>query len=124
MTPGAPGEERREATIWQQFRRRRVVRTVLLYLAFVFLAVELFFLASQHLALPPWAFRALLGVAVLGFPLAVVLAWTYDVTPAGIVKTPEEPGPEPTPSAGPRMGWALLGGAALALALVLRILRM
>lgn len=41
---------------------------------------------------PGWAFRALLGAAALGFPLATVLAWDFDITSRGIVRTPEEPG--------------------------------
>jgi hypothetical protein len=125
MTAGGQGGggARREPGLWQQFRRRRVIRTVLLYLAFVPLAAESFLALSQVVAMPPWAFRAVLGVAVLGFPFAVVLAWTYDVTPSGIVKTPEEFGPEP-PSAGPRRGWVLLGAGALVAALALRLLRM
>ena len=126
MPVGAPGGAGgpREPGMWQQFRRRRVTRTVLLYLACMFLVVESYLFVAQHVALPPWGFRVLMGAAVLGFPFTVVLAWTYDVTPTGIVRTPEEPGPEPPPSPGPRLGWALLGAAALGAGLVIRMLRM
>jgi hypothetical protein len=37
-----------------------------------------------------------MGVVVLGFPFAVVLAWTYDLTPEGIVRTPDEIAPDPS----------------------------
>jgi hypothetical protein len=109
--------------MWQQFRRRRVTRSVLLYLAFAFLLMEAVLTAAGSVALPSWGFRAVVGGVVLGFPLVVVLAWTYDVTPKGIVKTPEDPGPEAPPSAGGRVGWIVgLVGAVLA-GVVLRLLR-
>jgi hypothetical protein len=109
--------------MWQQFRRRRVIRTVLLYLALSYLAVEAALLAATWVELPSWGLRAVFGVVVLGFPLAVVLAWTYDVTPTGIVRTPDDPGAEPTPSTGPRLGWALLGAGAALGGVILRLLR-
>ncbi len=46
----------------------------------------------------------LLGV---GFPVALVLAWAFDVTPSGIEKTPEETGT--TAARNMRYGWALAG---------------
>ena len=124
MTVEDPGQRQEDPGMWQEFRRRRVTRTVLLYLVFAFLAVEAFLVVDGLITLPPWSLRAVVGAAVLGFPLTVVLAWSYDVTPSGIVKTPEELEPEPPPSLGPELGWLILGGSALAVALVLRFLRL
>jgi hypothetical protein len=124
MTLGGPREVRPEPTMWQQFRRRRVIRTVVLYLAFVVLATELYLFAAQFVAFPPWGFRAVVGVAVLGFPFTVVLAWTYDVTPTGIVRTPDELGAEPPPPPpATKRGWVIASVAALLVALALRLLR-
>ncbi|HUP52104.1 MAG TPA: hypothetical protein VM198_06475 [Longimicrobiales bacterium] len=123
MALGGPREGRHEPNMWQQFQRRRVIRTVLLYLALMFLVIEAYLLATQLVAFPPWGFRAVVGAAVLGFPFAVVLAWTYDLTPSGIVKTPEEPGPEPAAPTGPRRAWLITVVAALVAALVVRVLR-
>ncbi|HET9949293.1 MAG TPA: hypothetical protein VFQ22_10265 [Longimicrobiales bacterium] len=113
--------------MWQQFRRRRVIRTVLLYLMVAFGLSEITLFVAPALALPEWAVRAVFGVLVLGFPATVVLAWTYDVTPEGIVRTPdeEEDGPPapPPPAPGGRFGWLLGGGLALLVGLVLRLLR-
>jgi hypothetical protein len=116
-------DHEQEPGMWQQFRRRRVTRTVLLYLVFAFLGLEATLFAAPLVGLPEWAIRVAFGAAVLGFPLAVVLAWTYDVTPRGIVKTPEDLGPEASPSLGPRLAWAVLGAGALAAALIIRLMR-
>ncbi|TXS95951.1 tetratricopeptide repeat protein [Parahaliea maris] len=40
------------------------------------------------LGLPDWAITSLLAVAAAGFPLAMGLAWVFDLTPEGIVETP------------------------------------
>ena len=83
-----------EPGMWQQFRRRRVTRSVITYLAVAFAVVEAAWSLIMYLQLPEWGSRAVLGAVVIGFPLAVVLAWTYDVTPEGIVKTPDDEGPD------------------------------
>ena len=123
MSLGGPEPGGREPTMWQQFRRRRVIRTVLLYFALMFLAIEGYLFAAQFVALPPWGFRTLMGVVVLGFPFAVVLAWAYDVTPSGIVRTPEELGPEAPHAAGPGQASLFVAAGAVVVALALRMLR-
>lgn len=117
------GEGEREPGMWQQLRRRRVTGTVLLYLAVAFFVLEATLFVAPRIGLPEWGVRVAFGVAVLGFPLAVVLAWTYDVTRRGVVRTPEIPGPEAAPSGGPALGWAALAAGALAAAIIIRILR-
>ena len=56
---------------------------------------------------------------MLGFPVAIVLAWTYDVSPEGIEKTPEDATGDPAYEAGPRMLWAALVLAASAIGTLL-----
>lgn len=124
MSAGTGGGGRhREPGLWQQFRRRRVTRTVLLYLVISYLVAEAALFLSPVLGITEVGLRVVLGAIVLGFPVAVVLAWTYDVTPTGIVKTPEDLAAEPPPSPGPERGWVMLGGVALVTALILRLLR-
>jgi hypothetical protein len=65
--------------------------------------------------------RLVLGALVLGFPMAVVLAWTFDLTPSGVVRTPDEwadPTPEPT-----RKAWLVLTVVGIAAGVVLRMMR-
>lgn len=79
-------------TVWQELRRRRVGKVVVAYLAVAFAAVEAGGFLGQSVTAPEWIGRVVLGTLVLGFPTAVVLAWTYDITPTGVVKTPDEVG--------------------------------
>jgi len=38
--------------------------------------------------LPNWAFRLVVVLLLIGFPIALILAWAYDITPQGIRATP------------------------------------
>ncbi len=109
--------------MWQQFRRRRVVRVVVTYAASSFALVQAALLLLPHFALPDWSIRAVWGVVVMGFPVTVVLSWTYDLTPRGIVRTPDELGPAPTEPPEERRLWLLLTILAIAVGFVARAIR-
>ncbi|HEU0209430.1 MAG TPA: tetratricopeptide repeat protein [Candidatus Udaeobacter sp.] len=90
-----------------QLKQRRVYRVAIGYAIVAWLMVQIAatvlpaFHASE-VVLP--VLIVLLGV---GFPVALVLAWAFDVTPSGIEKTPEEAGT--TAAMNMRHAWALAG---------------
>ncbi|GMV07927.1 MAG: hypothetical protein AMXMBFR53_42020 [Gemmatimonadota bacterium] len=88
----------------RELRRRRVGRVALGYLAVGYALVEAAH-AFLPAAAPSWAFRAVLGSAALGFPVALVLAWDFDITDWGIVRTLEEEGSQAPLPARPRLPW-------------------
>jgi serine/threonine-protein kinase len=70
--------------IWDELKRRRVVRVALAYAAALFLVLQVADLTFEPLGLPEVAFRILLMVGLVCFPVAVALAWAFDVTPEGV----------------------------------------
>jgi len=42
----------------------------------------------EALGLPPWSLTLLIVLVLLGFPISLVLAWAYEITPQGIRKDP------------------------------------
>ena len=112
-----------EPGVWQELRKRRVTRTAVSYLAYAFFVVEVVWLALPGLDLPPWAGRAVVGAAVLGFPLATVLAYTFDITPGGIVRTPDQLHEAPSGPSASRMAWLLGCAAAVAGGVLIHLLR-
>jgi class 3 adenylate cyclase/TolB-like protein len=72
---------------WAEVHRRGLVRTGATYLVLSLLAVLLLPYAESMVNLPHWAGTALLGILIVGFPLAMFLAWTYERSPAGFVRT-------------------------------------
>lgn len=82
-------------TVWQEVRHRRVGKVVLAYLAMMFAVVEVAVVLVPAFAIPESLWRVGLGALVLGFPAAVVFAWTYDLTATGFVRTPDHLGDPP-----------------------------
>jgi TolB-like protein/Flp pilus assembly protein TadD len=68
----------------EQIKRRNVGRVAILYLVIGYLVLEIFGVFSHLLAMPEWAGRAAVIVVALGFPVALLFAWAYEVTPEGI----------------------------------------
>ena len=68
-------------------RRRQVFRVAAIYAAVVWAAVEVADVVVPAFGLPDWVLTAVVILAILGFPVAVVLAWIFDVGKDGIVRT-------------------------------------
>ena len=104
---------------WEELERRRVFRVAVAYVAAAFAVVQAADLWLSGSSAPDWALRVVLGVVVLGFPAAIVLAWTYDVTPEGIERTAEDATDDPGYDAGPARLWAAFVILASGLGIVL-----
>jgi len=76
-------EEQR--THWlAQLRERGVVRVALSYAAIAWLLLQAADVTFEPLGLPGWAMRALIVAAILGFPVAVLLAWHFEIGDHGL----------------------------------------
>jgi len=87
------GTEHPVGAVLREVNRRRVGRVAVAYLAAAYGILECAWAFLPGLGSPAWAFRAVLGAVALGFPLATVLAWDFDITPRGIERTSDESGP-------------------------------
>ena len=76
----------------EELKRRKVVRVGVVYGAVAYAVVETADVFGPALQLPPWIVTAVAFVAVLGFPIALVLAWAFDITPEGVERTTESTG--------------------------------
>jgi tetratricopeptide (TPR) repeat protein/TolB-like protein len=70
-----------------ELRRRRVFRVAVVYGGVAFVIVQAADLVFPALNLPGWTYSFLVALALLGFPLAVALAWAFDITPGGVRRT-------------------------------------
>jgi TolB-like protein len=68
-------------------KRRRVYRVAVVYAAVAFVIWQAAEIAVPGLNLPDWVLTFVIIITLLGFPIAVVLAWAFDVTHAGVVRT-------------------------------------
>ena len=67
-----------------ELKRRKVFKVGAAYLVAAWLAVQAASIGFPAFDAPPWALRVFILVALLGFPIAVVMAWMFDVTPQGV----------------------------------------
>ena len=77
-----------------EFRRRRVFRVAAVYVVASWVLIQLGSATFEPIGLPLWSMRLLLVLLALGFPLACLLAWVYDIGVHGIQRTAPLPQPE------------------------------
>lgn len=70
--------------LWDELRRRRVVRVAAAYAIVLFGILQVAELTLEPLGLPGWSYTLVLVVGLLGLPLAIVIAWAFDMTPSGL----------------------------------------
>ena len=76
-----------------QFYRRKVMRVALGYFVVGWIMMQIGEVTFEALSLPPWALTFLIIVVILGLPIALILAWAFEVTPEGIIKDPADETP-------------------------------
>ncbi len=72
------------ASFLPEIRRRNVFKVAAAYLLVAWVLIQIADILAPQLNLPDWVPRFVTFIFLLGFPLALVLAWVFDVTPAGI----------------------------------------
>jgi tetratricopeptide (TPR) repeat protein len=72
-----------------ELRRRKVFRVVAAYAVIAWAVTEVSATVAPALHLPEWTVTLVVVFAILGFPVAALLAWAYDLTPDGIQATPD-----------------------------------
>lgn len=73
-------------TMWE-LRRRHVYRVVGAYAISAWFVVQIADVVLPALFAPEWVISVIVLLAILGLPVAIILAWAYDITPSGVVRT-------------------------------------
>jgi TolB-like protein/Tfp pilus assembly protein PilF len=72
-----------------ELKRRNVFRVATFYVVAGWVLLQAGDLLFGTLGVPDWSLKLLLGLLVLGFPVALVFAWVYELTPEGIKREHE-----------------------------------
>ena len=73
---------------FEEVQRRKVYRVAAAYIIAAGFIIQVGSAVFPAWELPNWAFRLVVVLLLIGFPIALILAWAYDVTPQGIRATP------------------------------------
>ena len=92
-----------------ELRRRNVIRMAVLYMVAAWLVMQVAEVVIALASLPTWAGASVLVVLAIGFPVALVLSWFYEITPAGIALEKDvAPGDSITHITGRRMDFIVI----------------
>jgi Tol biopolymer transport system component len=87
-------------SLWGELKRRKVVQVAAVYAVVAWLLTQISATVEQPLSLPPWFDTAVITLVAIGFPIAVILAWAFDVGPQGVRAASAEGGSAPAPTTG------------------------
>jgi TolB-like protein/Tfp pilus assembly protein PilF len=69
-----------------EIKRRKVFQVAAVYAVVSWLVIQIIDVVNEPLNLPDWLDTVVIVLLAVGFPVAVVLAWAFDLTPEGVVK--------------------------------------
>src|SRR3954464_9120394 len=80
------------SNFFAELQRRKVYRVAAAYIIAAGFIIQIGSAVFPAWELPNWTLRLVIVLLLVGFPVALILAWAYDVTPQGIQATPKIPG--------------------------------
>ncbi|MEX0962504.1 MAG: hypothetical protein WDZ52_00480 [Pseudohongiellaceae bacterium] len=104
----------------EEFKRRNIFKVSVAYAIVAWLLIQVADTLLPAFEAPDWVLRVFALVVILGFPLAILLAWAFELTPAGIKATSHvAPGESIAPQTGLMLNFAILGLVVLAVGFLL-----
>lgn len=104
-------------TFLSELKRRKVYRVAVAYVVVAWLLIQAASILFPTFEAPAWVMKVFVTAIVLGFPVALILAWAFDLTPQGIRRSEE--GAPSQPTSGARGKWIAVVVAAAVLAAAL-----
>ena len=96
--------------------RRNVVRMGALYAVGGWLTLQVADVLFGALSLPEWSLRMVLGMLILGFPVVLIFAWVYEMTPEGLKRESDvDRSASVTPYTAKKLNGAIISVLAVAL---------
>src|SRR6202051_3378101 len=74
-------------SFFSELKRRNVYKVAVAYAIVGWLLVQVATQVFPFLEIPNWVVRLVIALVVIGFPIALVLAWAFEATPEGIKRT-------------------------------------
>ena len=72
---------------WQELKRRRVIHVIVVYVTVAIVIIGLVDDVYEHLRLPDWTPLLVIIILAVGFPVAIIISWIFDISLKGVTKT-------------------------------------
>jgi len=104
-------------SFFAELRRRNVFRVAVAYGIVAWLLVEVASVVLPTFKAPEWFMQAFTFVVIVGFPLALIFAWAYELTPEGLKKEKDvDRSQSITTRTGRKLDFIIIGVMAIAIA--------
>src|SRR5256714_6594836 len=106
-------------TFLTQLKRRQVYRVAVAYAIVAWLLIQAASILFPTFEAPPWVMKVFVTAVILGFPVALILAWAFELTPEGLRRS-EDVAPRELKTRKPGSKWTavIVTAAMLAAALL------
>ena len=97
-----------------ELKRRNIFRVAGVYAVAGWLLAQMAAVLENSLNMPAWFDTVVVSLLLIGFPIAMILAWAFETTPDGIKRTEAVSGADSiTQITGRKLDYVLIGGLAL-----------
>src|SRR5713101_6854094 len=72
---------------FSELKRRNVYKIAIAYAVVAWLLMQIATQVFPFLEIPNWAIRLVIMLIVIGFPIALIIAWAFELTPEGLKRT-------------------------------------
>jgi Tol biopolymer transport system component len=94
-------------SFFAELRRRNVFKVGAAYAVVAWLLLQITDVVLPTFGTPQWVAQTITFVLAIGFPITVVLAWAFDLTPQGIRSASDSVGDIPVPAGGQRFSYVV-----------------
>jgi TolB-like protein len=106
--------------LFAELRRRNIFRIAGVYAITGWILAQISGVLESALNLPHWFDTIVVTLLLIGFPIALLFAWAFEMTPEGVKRTEAvADGTSITPKTGRKLDFAILGGLVLVALLVI-----
>src|SRR3954469_24753774 len=78
-------------SFFAELKRRNVYRVAVAYAVASWLLIQIATQVFPFFDIPNWTVRLVILLLILGLPVALILAWAFELTPEGIKRTEDVP---------------------------------
>lgn len=74
-------------SFWRELKRRKVIHVIVVYATAAFFIIELVNNVYEPLRLPDWTPLLFIVILAIGFPVAIIISWMFDISLKGVTRT-------------------------------------
>ena len=103
-----------------ELKRRNVFRVAIVYIVVGWLTLQVAEIVLPAFDIPSWVLRAVVILLILGFPIALIFAWAFEMTPDGLKKEKDvDRSQSISPQTGRKLDFMIIGALVIGVGFLL-----